>query len=183
MANTVNRVIIMGNLARDIEMRYSGRGSAFAKSSIALNHVWRSREGEKKEEVSFIDVSFSGKTAEVADEYLRKGDPVHIEGRLRQEKWESDGQKRSAVVVVCEKLTLIGKGRGRDDDEEDRGSRRRRDDDEGDREERGSSRRRSRRDEDEERDEERGSRRSRSREGGEDDRGRDRERRSSREDD
>jgi single-strand DNA-binding protein len=108
-----NRVILMGNLTRDIELRYLPSQMAVADVTLAVNDRRKNANGEWIEEVSFVDVTVWGRTAEVMSEYLSKGSPVFIEGRLKLDTWEQDGQKRSKLKVVCERMQLIGaKGQG-----------------------------------------------------------------------
>src|SRR5262245_49916286 len=93
MAN-YNRVLLMGNLTRDPEIRYSqgggrdGSGSAICKFGLAVNRTWKNQAGEKQEEVCFVDITVFGRTAENCNEYLRKGRPVFVEGRLNYDQWE-----------------------------------------------------------------------------------------------
>ena len=101
-----NKVILVGNLTRDIELRYSQSGKAIGKTGIATSRKFTSN-GEKKEEVCFVDVTFFGKSAEVANQYLRKGSKVLIEGRLNFEQWEQDGQKRSKHSVTVENMQML----------------------------------------------------------------------------
>src|SRR5258707_4343783 len=105
-----NKVILLGNLTRDPEVRYTQKGSAVADLGIAVNRQYTLENGEKREEVTFVDVTFWGRTAEVAGEYLKKGRPVFIEGRLQLDSWEDkqSGQKRSKLRVVAEGMQLIG---------------------------------------------------------------------------
>lgn len=115
-----NKVILMGNLTRDPELKYLPSGMAVANLGLAVNRVWTDREsGEKKEEVSFIDLEAWGRTAETMNEYLQKGRPAFVEGRLRQQRWETDdGQSRSRLVVVVERFQFVG---GRQDGSEQGG--------------------------------------------------------------
>lgn len=109
-----NRVILMGNLTRDPEVRYTTGGSAVTDIGLAVNRQWTDRStNERKEEVTFIDVTLWGRTAEIAGEYLSKGRPCMIEGRLQLDQWEDreTGQKRSKLKVIGETLQLLG-GRG-----------------------------------------------------------------------
>ena len=105
-----NKVILLGNLTRDPEVRYTPKGSAVADLGIAVNRQYTLENGEKREEVTFVDVTFWGRTAEVAGEYLKKGRPVFIEGRLQLDTWDDkqSGQKRSKLKVVGEGLQLLG---------------------------------------------------------------------------
>lgn len=106
-----NRVIVMGNLTRDVELRYVQSGTAVADIGLAVNDRRKNQTGEWIEETTFVDVTLWGRTAEVAGEYLSKGSPVLIEGRLKYETWETDGQKRAKLKVVGEKMQMVG-GRG-----------------------------------------------------------------------
>lgn len=108
MGSSVNNVVLLGNLTRDPELKYTQGGAAVCDLSIALNYV-RGKGDEKKEEVSYIDVTVFGKTAENAAEFLKKGRAVVVEGRLQQDRWETDkGEKRNKVKVVGERLTFVG---------------------------------------------------------------------------
>ena len=104
-----NKVILMGNLTRDPELKYLPSGMAVANLGLAVNRVYTDRQsGEKKEEVCFVDAEAWGKTAETMNEYLQKGRPVFVEGRLRQQRWETDdGQNRSKHVVVVDAFKFI----------------------------------------------------------------------------
>jgi single-strand DNA-binding protein len=107
-----NRVILMGNLTRDVELRYLANQTAVADVGLAVNDKRKNANGEWIDETTFVDVTVWGRTAEIMSEYLSKGSPVLIEGRLKLDSWEGqDGQKRSKLKVVCEKMALIG-GRG-----------------------------------------------------------------------
>src|SRR5215510_1026086 len=106
-----NRVILLGNLTRDIEVRYLQSGTAVADIGMAVNDRRKGQNGEWIDETTFVDVTLWGRTAEVAGEYLSKGSPVFIEGRLKYDTWEKDGQKRSKLSVVCERMQLVG-GKG-----------------------------------------------------------------------
>lgn len=109
-----NKVILVGNLTRDPELRYTPKGTAIAKLGVAVNRVWTSETGEKKEETTFVDVDVFGRTAENVAQYLRKGSPLLIEGRLRLETWEDKqtNQKRSKLSVVAELIQFLGAPRG-----------------------------------------------------------------------
>ncbi len=106
-----NRVILMGNLTADVDLRYTPSNMAVTDVTIAVNEKRKSNTGEWIEETVFVDVTLWGRTAEVASEYLSKGSPLFIEGRLKLDRWETDGQKRSKLRVVCDRMQLIG-GRG-----------------------------------------------------------------------
>ena len=105
-----NKVILMGNLTRDPEVRYTPKGSAVTDIGMAVNRVYSTEGGEKREEVTFVDVTLWGRTAEIAGEYLKKGRPVLIEGRLQLDSWDDkqSGQKRSKLKVIGETMQLIG---------------------------------------------------------------------------
>ena len=106
-----NKVILVGNLTRDPEVRYTTGGTAVTEVGLAVNRNWTDRStNERKEETTFVDVTLWGRTAEVAGEYLSKGRPVLIEGRLQLDQWEDkeSGQKRSKLKVVGETLQLLG---------------------------------------------------------------------------
>ena len=106
-----NRVVLMGNLTRDVELRYTPSGTAVTDISLAVNERVK-RNDQWSDEVHFFDVTLWGRTAEIAGEYLSKGSPVLIEGRLKHDRWEQDGQKRSKVKIVGEKMQMLGKGGG-----------------------------------------------------------------------
>src|SRR2546426_921812 len=109
-----NKVILVGNLTRDPELRYTSNGKAIAKIGLAVNRVWTTETGEKKEEVTFVDVDVFGRTAENVGQYMRKGSPMLIEGRLRLDQWDDKqtGQKRSKLGVVAESVQFLGSPRG-----------------------------------------------------------------------
>lgn len=108
-----NRVILMGNLTRDVEVKYLQSGTAVAEVGLAVNDRRKNAQGEWIEETTFVDVTLWSRTAEIAAEYLGKGSPVLIEGRLKLDTWETDGQKRSKLRVVCEQMRMVGsKGGG-----------------------------------------------------------------------
>jgi len=126
-----NKVILLGNLTRDPEVRYTPKGSAVCDLGVAVNRVYTTDSGEKREEATFVDVTFWGRTAEVAGEYLKKGRPIFIEGRLQLDSWEDkqSGQKRSKLKVIGETMQLLGgraaagAGAAGDESDEDRQSR------------------------------------------------------------
>ena len=109
-----NKVILVGNLTRDPELRYTPKGMAIAKIGLAVNRTWKSETGETKEEVTFVDVDVFGRTAENVGQYMRKGSPILIEGRLRLDTWEDKqtNQKRSKLGVVAETVQFLGSPRG-----------------------------------------------------------------------
>jgi single-strand DNA-binding protein len=106
-----NRVILMGNLTRDIELKYTGSQLAVTELGLAVNDRRKNAQGEWVEEVTFVDITLWGRTAEVAAEYLSKGSPVFIEGRLKLDSWEKDGKKNYKLRVVGERMQMIG-GKG-----------------------------------------------------------------------
>jgi single-strand DNA-binding protein len=106
-----NRVILMGNLTRDPQVRYTPSQTAVTDIGLAVNRVWYDKvSNQKREDVTFVDVTVWGRQAEIAGEYLSKGRSVLIEGRLQLDQWEDkdSGQKRSKLRVVCENLTMVG---------------------------------------------------------------------------
>jgi single-strand DNA-binding protein len=109
MAN-LNRVLLIGNLTRDPEIRYTPKGTAVADVGLAVNRVLNTEEGERREEVTYVDVVLWARLAEIADQYLKKGRPVFIEGRLQLDSWDDKqtGQKRSRLRVVAENMQLLG---------------------------------------------------------------------------
>ena len=109
MAN-LNKVMLIGNLTRDPEIKYTPKGSAIAELGLAINRYWTTETGEKKEETTFVDVTLWGRQAEIAKEYLSKGKPVYIEGRLQLDTWDDKqtGQKRSKLRVTGEQMQLLG---------------------------------------------------------------------------
>jgi len=110
---SLNKVLLIGNLTRDPELRYTPQGAAVCEFSIAMNRTFNSKTGEKKEEVTFIDIVAWARTAEICGEYLKKGRPVFIEGRLQQDRWEQpDGQKRSRIKVTAERVQFLGSPAG-----------------------------------------------------------------------
>ena len=113
MAN-FNKVMLMGNLTRDPEVRYTPKGTALATIGLAVNRNWTNEAGEKKEEVTFVDVEVWGRQAETIGQYLSKGRPIFVEGRLKLDQWDDkeSGQKRSKLKVVCENFQFIGAPKG-----------------------------------------------------------------------
>lgn len=110
----LNKVMLIGNLTRDPEIKYTPKGTAVAQIGLAVNRVWSNDAGEKQEETTFVDVELWGRQAEIAGEYLRKGRPVFIEGRLKLDSWDDKqtGAKRSKMKVVGEQLQLLGSREG-----------------------------------------------------------------------
>ncbi len=112
----LNKVFLMGNLTRDPELRYTPSGTAIASFGIAINRTWSGPDGEKKEEVCYVDINMFGRRAEVINEYFSKGNPIFIEGRLQFQQWETkDGQKRNTLRVVAEDFQFIGGKTKRDE--------------------------------------------------------------------
>lgn len=102
-----NRVILVGNLTRDVDVRYLQSGTTVADIGLAVNDRRKTSSGEWVEDTTFVDVTLWGRTAEVAGEYLSKGSPILIEGRLKLDTWETEGQKRSKLKVVCERMQML----------------------------------------------------------------------------
>lgn len=113
MAN-LNKVMLIGNLTRDPELRYTPKGTAVAELGLAVNRVRNNDQGERIEETTFIDVTLWARQAELAQQYLGKGRPVYIEGRLQMDTWDdkTTGQKRSKLKVVGENMQFLSDGRG-----------------------------------------------------------------------
>ena len=111
-----NRVILVGNLTRDPELRYLADGTAVSDVRLAVNNRVK-RDDEWVDEPTFVDVTLWRRTAEVAHEYLSKGAPILIEGSLKLDSWEKDGQKRSKLKVVCNRMQMLGRKNDRADAE------------------------------------------------------------------
>jgi len=111
---SLNKVMLIGNVTRDPEVKFTPKGSAVADLGLAINRSYTNQGGEKVEEVTFVDVELWGRLAEIAGEYAKKGRPIFIEGRLRIDSWEDkqSGQKRSRLKVVAEGLQLLGSRQG-----------------------------------------------------------------------
>jgi single-strand DNA-binding protein len=105
-----NRVVLVGNITRDIELRYIASGMAVTDLGLAVNDRVK-KDGQWVEETTFVDITLWGRTAEIANEYLSKGSNVLIEGRLKLDTWETDGQKRSKLKVIGERMQMLG-GKG-----------------------------------------------------------------------
>ena len=109
-----NRVVLLGNLTRDPELRYLPSGMAVVDAGLAVNDRRKTPDGQWVDETTFVDVTFFGRTAEVVGEYLTKGSQVLIEGRLKLDTWEtSDGQKRSKLKVIAERMQMLGPPSGK----------------------------------------------------------------------
>jgi len=113
MAN-LNKVMLIGNLTRDPELRHTPKGTAVAELGLAINRVWMDEQKGKQEETTFVDVTLWGRQAELAQQYLTKGRPVYIEGRLNLDTWDdkTTGQKRSKLKVIGENLQFLSSGQG-----------------------------------------------------------------------
>lgn len=107
----LNKVILHGNLTRDVELRYTPKGVAVAKVSVAVNRKYKTENGEEREEVTFVECDAFGRTAEVMGQYLKKGDPILIEGRLKLDQWEDkeSGQKRQKLHVIIESFNFLNR--------------------------------------------------------------------------
>ena len=110
--SSFNRVILLGNITRDIELKYTQGNTAVTEIGLAVNDKRKDSSGQWVEEATFVDVTLWGRTAEVAAEYLGKGSQVLIEGRLKLDTWEKDGQKRSKLRVTGERMQMLGKRDG-----------------------------------------------------------------------
>lgn len=108
-----NKVILIGNLTRDPELRYTAKGMAIAKLGLAVGRKWRNEAGEMQEETTFVDVDAFGRQAETIGQYLKKGRPIMVEGRLKLDQWDdkATGQKRSKLGVVLENFQFMDSGR------------------------------------------------------------------------
>ena len=114
MPASLNRVFLIGNLTRDPELRYIPSGQAVTTFTLAVNRAYTAGTGERKEETSFIRVVVWARRAEVCNEYLKKGSPVFVEGRLQSRTWEAqDGTKRSSIEVVANNVQFLGRGGSR----------------------------------------------------------------------
>lgn len=113
MAN-LNKVMLIGNLTRDPELRYTPKGTAVADIGLAINRVWTNEQNQRQEETTFVDVTLWGRQAELAQQYLSKGRGAYIEGRLQMDTWDDKqtGQKRSKLKVVGENLQFLPDGKG-----------------------------------------------------------------------
>ena len=114
----LNRVFLMGNLTRDPEVRYAPSGDAVGELNLAVNRRYRTRDGQDREETCFVNVVVWGRQAETSAEYLRKGSPVLIEGRLQYDQWEKDGQKQSRLRVRASRVQFLSGSRGQTPSEE-----------------------------------------------------------------
>ncbi len=109
----LNRVMLMGNLTRDPELRYTPNNNAVAHIGLAVNRRWRDQQGQQQEETTFVDCEAWGRTAETLNQYLKKGRPVYLEGRLRLDQWQDkDGQNRSRLKVVIDTFQFLDSRQG-----------------------------------------------------------------------
>ena len=104
---TLNKVLLIGNLTRDPELRYTPKGTAVLNGGIAMNQKWKDEHGEKKESVTFVDFTCWSKPAETFAQYTRKGSMVCLEGRLQLETWEKDDEKRSKLILIVEQFQFL----------------------------------------------------------------------------
>jgi single-strand DNA-binding protein len=114
MAASLNKVLLMGNLTRDPEVKYTPKGTAVCDLGIAINDSYKAQDGTIKETVTFVDVEVWGRTAENCKQYLTKGRPVFVEGQLRLDQWETpQGEKKSKMKVRADRVQFLGGGPGR----------------------------------------------------------------------
>ena len=112
MSRGLNKVMIIGHLGRDPEMRYTPSGRPVASFSVAVSRNWKSSNGERKSETEWFKIVAWGRLAEICKEYLHKGQQVYIEGRLQTRQWEDkEGQQRTSVEVVANEMTMLGERR------------------------------------------------------------------------
>lgn len=117
-----NKVILIGNLTRDPELKYTPKGAAICDIGIAVNRKWKTEGGQEQEEVAFIDCTAFGKTAETVAKFFRKGAPIMVEGRLKMDSWEDrqTNQQRTKLKVVLESFTFVGGEKDSDSNREER---------------------------------------------------------------
>jgi single-strand DNA-binding protein len=116
-----NRVILVGNMTRSPELRHIPSGQAVTEIGLAVNNRRKSPSGELIDEVTFVDITLWGREAEIVCQYLSKGSPLLVEGRLKLDTWESEGQKRSKLRVIGERITMLGSGGGNRNENENGG--------------------------------------------------------------
>lgn len=109
---SLNKVFLIGNLTRDPEVRYTPSGAAVGDIGLAVSRRYKGNDGESREETCFVNVTVWGRQAETCAEYLKKGRPVMVEGRLRYEEWEKEGKKYNKLVVVAERVQFLGSREG-----------------------------------------------------------------------
>lgn len=103
-----NKIVLVGNLTRDLEIRYGQSGNAVGNTGIAVNQKWKSKTGEQKEEVMFVDLTFFGRSAEIANQYLRKGSKILVDGKLKLDTWTAqDGSKKSKHSVTVDNMQML----------------------------------------------------------------------------
>ena len=111
--NSVNHVMVLGNLTRDPELRYTPAGTAVCQMGVALNRRWKDQAGEVQQEVTFVDVTVWGRQAETVSSYLTKGRAVAVEGRLQQDTWQTEsGERRTRLKVVAQRVTFLSWANG-----------------------------------------------------------------------
>jgi single-strand DNA-binding protein len=103
----LNRVMLIGNLTRDVEMRYLPSGDGIASFGMATSRRWKDKQGQRQEESEFHNITIFGGLAKVCGDYLKKGSKVYVEGRIKAEKWEKDGQQHSRVVIIGENMHML----------------------------------------------------------------------------
>ena len=108
----LNKVLLIGNLGRDPEMRSLPSGQPVANFSLATSRKWKDRDGNRKEETEWHNIVVFGKQAEIAGQYLNKGKQVYIEGRIQTRNWEKDGQKHYRTEIICDNFQMLGGGGG-----------------------------------------------------------------------
>ena len=117
---SVNKVILIGNITRDPELRYTPKGQPVVDLGLAMNRKYALESGEKREEVTFVDVTFWGKQAEALGHYMKKGRQIYVEGRLQLDTWDDkeSGQKRSKLKISGESFTFLSDGKGKSGEED-----------------------------------------------------------------
>jgi len=110
MSAGYQKMMLLGNNVRDVELRYLQTGKAVANFSVAVNRNWKGEDGQRREAVTFFDCEAFGRTAEIASEYLRKGSPIFLEGRFENQSWQDKQtqQRRSKLVLIIENLQMLG---------------------------------------------------------------------------
>jgi single-strand DNA-binding protein len=122
MAASLNKVLLMGNLTTDPEVKYTPKGNAVGDLRLAINDTYKAQDGTIKETVTYVDVEVWGRTAENCKQYLTKGRPIFVEGQLKLDQWEQDGQKRSKLKVRADRVQFLGSSPGRTGGTEPRAS-------------------------------------------------------------
>jgi len=112
MAASLNKVLLMGNLTRDPEVRYTPKGTAVGDLAIAINDSYKAQDGTIKETVTYVDIEVWGRQAETCKQYLTKGRPIFVEGQLKLDQWEQEGQKKSKLRVRADRVQFLGGGGG-----------------------------------------------------------------------